>query len=231
MENDISKISNFLERAPKPCLDEYARAVVKAKVMKVARKDEKMIGFMRSAAGVATLSVGAKAMLKERIMNEIANQKRSIFDGAAIVFRKAVSAFLVFAMCIGLFGFLNISTHIAMAGSFTSIENFRGDVFVERGGETMVVSDDMRLYEGDAVYTSGNGWVSIKFLDDSVSRLKEDSGVLIKKLFRSDENSSVTNVEVEIEMGDVWSRVLNFAYGVESLFPLSDIPVAASPRY
>jgi len=228
MENDISKISNFLEKAPKPILDEYACAVVKAKVMKIARKDEKMIGFMRSAAGVATLSVGAKAMLKERIMNEIANQKRSIFDGVAVMFRKAVSAFLVFAMCIGLFGFLNISTHIAMAGSFTSIENFRGDVFVERGGERMVASDDMRLYEGDSVYTLNNGWVSIKFLDDSVSRLKEDSGVLIKKLFRSDENSSVTNVEVEVEMGDVWSRVLNlFEDGSDFSVKAGDIQASA----
>lgn len=209
MENDISKITSFLEKAEKPCLDEYARAVVKAKVMKVAKRDEKVIGYVKFASGAAVLSASSKAMLKERIMNEIANQKRSIFDGAAIVFRKAVSAFLVFAMCIGLFGFMNISVNIAMAGSFTSIENFRGDVFVERGGEKMTVSDDMRLYEGDSVYTSGNGWVSIKFLDDSVSRLKGDSGVLIKKLFRSSENSAITNVEVEVEMGDVWSRVLN----------------------
>jgi len=209
MENDISKISNFLETVEKPVLDEYRRGVVRAKVMKVAKRDEKVICFVKNASRAAALSPSRKAVIKEMIMGEIAAQKRSIFGGFAVLFRRAVSACLIFMMCFGLFGFLNVSTRIAMAGTFTSVENFRGEVFVERGGEKLAVSGDMKLFEGDVVSTSDNGWVSIKFLDDSVVRLKEGSEVSIKKLFRSDENFAVTNVEVEIGKGDMWSRVLN----------------------
>ena len=228
MKNDISKITNFLEGLDKPTLGEYERGVVRAKVMNVAKKDSKVVEFIKYAAKDAILSPSRKVAVKEMIMNEIASQKRSIFAGFAVMFRKTVSACLIFMMCFGLFGFLNISTQIAMAGSFTSIENFRGEVFVERGGEKVTVSDDMKLFEGDIVFTSDDGWVSIKFLDDSVVRLKEGSEVSIKKLFRSEENLAVTNVEVEIEKGDMWSRVLNlFEDGSDFSVKAGDIVASA----
>jgi len=170
-------------------------------------------------------------MMKERILSyiETAKQKRFSFGSALGLSKRLAGAFLAFLMVFSTFSFVGMDVNVASAESFTVIESLRGEVVIERAGEQYFASDEMELEEGDKVYTGENGWVSIKFLDDSVARLKEGSLITINKLFEDVENQSITNVEVEVAHGDMWTRVLNL-FEDESYFMVTAGDMEASTK-
>ena len=195
------------------------------------KQEWQLTDFVSRSVTDVVLTPYAKTMMKERILSyiETAKQKRFSFGSALGLSKRLAGAFLAFLMVFSTFSFVGMDVNVASAESFTVIESLRGEVVIERAGEQYFASDEMELEEGDKVYTGENGWVSIKFLDDSVARLKEGSLITINKLFEDVENQSITNVEVEVAHGDMWTRVLNL-FEDESYFMVTAGDMEASTK-
>ena len=222
MKGDLTEITGFLEGLDKPVLSEERKLQMKNRIMAHVRTTEQgttgqvsqegwVINYVRRVAGAVVLTPYQKVSMKERILSYISTAKQSkfAFTGAFDLGKRLVGAFLIVAMVMGIFNFAGGSINVASADSFTVIESLRGEVVVERGDDKYLAYDEMELREGDKVYTGEDGWVSIKFFDDSVVRLKKESVVKIDKLFEDPENNAVTSVEVEVNYGDMWTKVLS----------------------
>ncbi len=68
---------------------------------------------------------------------------------------------------------------------------------------------NMMIREKDIILTDSNSSASIKYHDDSISRLGEKSKVKVNKLFSHPKKKTFTVIEVEVVEGDVWNRVVN----------------------
>lgn len=214
--NEITGISGLMKGLDRPCLSLDSKIRMKSRIMaKISTTPQKQsFDVLRGVQGVASgvwLTDYQKLCMRERILSyiETAKQKKFMFGGALSLSKRLVGAFLVFAMVMGLFSYAGGNLNVASADSFTVIEDLRGEVVVERDGDNFFAYNDMELEEGDTVYTGEGGWVSIRFLDDSVARLKEGSLIKLSKLFENSDKGAVTNVEVEVSYGDMWARVLN----------------------
>ncbi|MFA4891281.1 MAG: DUF5667 domain-containing protein [Candidatus Gracilibacteria bacterium] len=220
MKGELTDITGFLEGLNKPVLSEEKKLQMKSRIMAYIRvadrasevsENESVISYIKKVAGLVGLTAYQRVTMKERILSYISTAKQSRFAwvGVLDLGKRLVGAFLIFAMVMGLFNFAGGSIQVASADSFTAIESLRGEVVIERAGDKYLAYDEMELEEGDKVYTGENGWVSIKFMDDSVARLREGSSVRIDKLFENPDNKSITNVEVEVDYGDMWTKVLS----------------------
>jgi hypothetical protein len=235
MTKEVNEITGWVKGLEKPSLSVEKKLEMKSRIMsqiKAHERSEKTVhAFVSNAVADVWLTPHTKAMMKERILDyiETAKQKRFSFGSVLNLSKRLTGAFLAFLMVFSTFSFVGVSVNVASADSFTVIESLRGEVVIERDGDQYFASDEMELEEGDKVYTGEDGWVSIKFLDDSVARLKEGSFITINKLFEDGENRSITNVEVEIAYGDMWSRVLNL-FGDESYFMVMAGDMEASTK-
>ena len=246
MDEDIIKIEKFLERLPKPIFEKGKKMVVRRHLVNQISEiksgvfggalnevlgETLILDAARESVSRISLSYSTKARMKERIISYVsAAKQQKFFLGQAMLFwKRAVSAFMIFVMMMGVFSFMSVDINVALADSFTVIEDVKGGVTVERDGQKQEAFPNMELREGDTISTSADGLVSIRFLDDSVSRLKGDSSINIKKLFEDPSNSALTNVEVEVNNGDVWSRVLNLFEG-DSSFVVKVGDISASTK-
>ena len=235
MKKDTNDIAGWIEGLERPSLSVEKKLEMKSRIMSHVRSHQKqewqLTDFVSRSVTDVVLTPYAKTMMKERILSyiETAKQKRFSFGSALGLSKRLAGAFLAFLMVFSTFSFVGMDVNVASAESFTVIESLRGEVVIERAGEQYFASDEMELEEGDKVYTGENGWVSIKFLDDSVARLKEGSLITINKLFEDVENQSITNVEVEVAHGDMWTRVLNL-FEDESYFMVTAGDMEASTK-
>ena len=235
MKKDTNDIAGWIEGLERPSLSVEKKLEMKSRIMSHVRSHQKqewqLTDFVSRSVTDVVLTPYAKTMMKERILSyiETAKQKRFSFGSALGLSKRLAGAFLAFLMVFSTFSFVGMDVNVASAESFTVIESLRGEGVIERAGEQYFASDEMELEEGDKVYTGENGWVSIKFLDDSVARLKEGSLITINKLFEDVENQSITNVEVEVAHGDMWTRVLNL-FEDESYFMVTAGDMEASTK-
>jgi len=214
MKEDFTDITGFLEGLDRPVLSDERKLQMKIRIMSHVRTSSQTDGvldYLKRAATSIALTTYQKVSMKERILSYVATAKQSRFawTGTLDLGKRLVGAFLIVAMVMGFFSFAGGNINIASADSFTAIDGLRGDVMVERGGDKYPAYDEMKLEEGDKVYTGEDGWVSIKLLDDSVARLKSGSVVIIDKLFKDSSNKAMTNVEVEVGYGEMWTKVLS----------------------
>jgi hypothetical protein len=235
MKKDTNDIAGLIKGLERPSLSVEKKLEMKARVMSHVKSHQKqewrLTDFVSRSVTDVVLTPYAKTMMKERILSyiETAKQQRFSFGSALSLSKRLAGAFLAFLMVFSTFSFVGVNVNVASADSFTVIESLRGEVVIERAGDRYFAADEMELEEGDKVYTGDNGWVSIKFLDDSVARLKEESFITINKLFEDVDNQSITNVEVEITYGDMWTRVLNL-FEDESYFMVTAGDMEASTK-
>ncbi|MBT3704508.1 hypothetical protein HOG17_01880 [Candidatus Peregrinibacteria bacterium] len=239
MKDKINEIEDWIHGLDKPVLSLERKEVMKNRIMhKISStsqsesfKQERGVSrLIKDVARDVWLTDYQRVCMKERIISyiETAKQNRFSFSSALGLTKRFVGAFLAFAMFMGLFNFAGGSLNVASADSFTVIEDMRGEVYVDRDGDQYMAYGEMKLEEGDRVYTGEDGWVSIKFLDDSVARLKEGSEISLSKLFEDSGGTVVTNVEVEIAHGDMWTRVFNlFEDGDSFVVKAGDVQATA----
>jgi len=124
----------------------------------------------------------------------------------------------MFLMFFGLFSFVNINTNVVRAASFTTLDDYNGDVVLYRGGDFINVAKGMRILEDDSLMTGEGSYATVKFFDDSVSRLDSLTEMVIKKLSKPTQSIVSSHVEVTVREGNVWSKVVNLLDEDDSSF-------------
>lgn len=125
--------------------------------------------------------------------------------------KRVIGGVMVFTLVFTLFNFVEVENRVAMAEEFTVLQEFSGEVRVMRDGEIIMGRKNMKLMEKDAVVTGENGYASIVFFDDSVSRLSRNTSVTLSRLSLDIQKES--RVQVDLGNGVLWTRVLNLVDG------------------
>lgn len=131
------------------------------------------------------------------------------FFGVPRGLRAGVASVVTFAMLLGLFVVAPIELRMTRAAKWTFLESVVGEVYVNRDGKVMYVDNDFSLQEGDLIFTRDKSAVTIRYLDDSVTRLGPDTSLEIKKLYVRPDNAVKTNVELSLIGGQLWASVYN----------------------
>lgn len=213
--DDLSKLAEKLKGLKKPSLDEKKNFLIKYSVMSKA----KVFGNKILAEKIADvskdveLSTHQKVLIKENIFEEIENrQSRRSWSLGGILWgasKKVVSAAVMFVMVVGLFSYFNLDTQVVRAHNFTKLGSFTGDVKVYRNGEPVAVFVGMEIKENDKLITGPDAVAVIEYHDDSITRLSEETEIVINELDYEAEDVSKTYVEIDVKEGKVWSKVVN----------------------
>jgi len=116
---------------------------------------------------------------------------------------------------------------VVEASSFTTLEYSEGDVQVLRDGREIGVLPGMEIMEKDVILTD-EGTAVVKYLDDSVTRLANNTRVYVKELQRG--NLAIdTKVKIFVNEGTVWSKVVNL-YDSKSSFSIESDDVLTSAK-
>ncbi|MBT7736828.1 hypothetical protein HN709_04005 [Candidatus Peregrinibacteria bacterium] len=209
IDPEMEKLGELIRQVKKPALSDERKNLLKSQIIKNAPKP--LFVYLKDIVASVVLSPERKAMLKERILTAVeGHSQKSFFWSNFFMFQKKfVSAMLVFAIGLGFFSFTSADVGVVHADTFTTLSDFNGDVVVERGGKNIELERGMRIFEKDTVRTGENGFASIAFFDDSVSRLSSETEVSVDQLVRPDDSYSKSYVEISLESGEMWSRVVN----------------------
>jgi hypothetical protein len=206
---EINKLEKTLAAVEKPVISGERKQLMKSRLLK--KIDAPVADYVSSFAEVFVLDAVTKAAIKEKVFAVIERQRSSRFVlGGLLSFSKkfASTALVMILSFFGVFSFLG-SGNVVMAETFTILDDFNGEVWVKRGSVVMSAEPGMRIYEKDKVITGEDSLATVKYFDDSVSRLSENTELNINKLFRPSGSSVKSYVEVSLEDGVLWSKVVN----------------------
>lgn len=152
-----------------------------------------------------------KMRIKERVFAYIENhsQKRFFWANFFVWQKRFAAVLLLFLMMFAAVSYFGVSPKMVFAGTITTLDEFNGDVEIFRVGKSIDLKEGMEILEKDRVVTQQNGSATIKFFDDTVSRLSDSTSLSVEKLFKLEGSAAKTYVEVEVLEGEVWSRVVN----------------------
>lgn len=221
-KSELEALIARLESGDKPMLSLENKEAMKQRLMAKVRITPhvrlcadssifSLAGAVRFLAQKVQMTNVQKAEVKERVTEGIekVSQKRFFLSNYFSLMRKMASASLLLALGFGLFSFMTATTNVVQAGTFTMLESFNGTVFVKRGNDTLRLKAGMPLMENDELITSADGTAVIRYFDNSVSRMDNDTQLQIKRLAKPAYNSVDTHVEISLISGKIWSRVLN----------------------
>ncbi|MBP9771102.1 FecR domain-containing protein [Candidatus Gracilibacteria bacterium] len=219
-KSGLEELMARLESSAKPNLDSARKDAMKQRLMSKIKLSShqqvdhsifSLVGAVRVLAEKVELSAVKKAEMKERIMERIeqAPQTSFFFSNYFSMMKRMVSATLILAISFGMLSFLSVDTYVVSAGTFTTLDSFKGDVSIQRSQSLIPANVGMALMENDKLITGANGSAEIRYFDNSVSRMSNNTEVQINKLVSPNDNSVNTYVEVSLVEGQVWSRVLN----------------------
>jgi hypothetical protein len=124
-------------------------------------------------------------------------------------FKTTVATFVLFVTGLSILAVAPLDPGLTKASKWTFLEDVRGEVYVNRGGQILAVDKEFALEEGDLLITRADSFVVVRFLDDSVARLGENTSLEVKKLYVSPENMSQTQIELSLIDGQAWTNVVN----------------------
>jgi len=171
---------------------------------------------IRETGEQTRLSIPERVYMKERLLSFIS---RTNWLGLAFgpfrglrsprFFKTALSsALLLFFVFTSVFVF-PLQVPLTYAARLTYIDDFSGDAYVLRSGKVLDAQKYFSLQEGDVLMTKENSSITVRFFDDSVSRLDSNTQVEVKRLYSEPFNSVATQVELLLTDGHIWIRVLN----------------------
>lgn len=219
---EFEKVKAVLEGLEKPILEESRKLFIKNRIL--SKIDAPVASFVRSSADKVQLGFVERASIKERVFAfiEANEQKRFSLRNLLVLPKRLMSGALMFVMAFGMFSFVNVETGVVMADTFTTLDAFDGDVVVERNGDYVSVEVGMSIFEKDKVLTGDGASATVRYFDDSISRLSENTEVVVNKLFRPAGSMVRSYVEISIEKGVVWSKVVNLVERSSSFVVVAD---------
>lgn len=205
---------------PRPILNHDRKEAMKCHIFEQIKlaEDKRMpfsfmsiINAIKEAVKNLKLSPYKRAAVKEHILAMIeTHSQRTFFWSNFFAFsRRLVSATLVLVIAFGLFTFMNVQVGVVRAATFTTLGSFSGGVLIEREGEFIDAEAGMQILENDQIITGENGTAVLEYFDDSVSRLANNTHLVVYKLAKPRANSIATYVEIDLLDGTLWSKVVN----------------------
>ncbi|MFA6521398.1 MAG: DUF5667 domain-containing protein [Candidatus Gracilibacteria bacterium] len=239
---EFSQLEEKLKLCRDIKLSDEKQARMKSFIMsslKEKKTEEEAFGFSRLISKIkevsSTLTPDAmfRANLKEKLLTlaEFGRMKRSFnFFGWMKGTRKLGAAIVV-----ALFVFVtvfNFTFNIEKvdASYLTLLEEVSGDVYVIRDGNEILGTSQLLLRADDVIKTGPGSKAVIRFLDQSISRLDENTEIKISKLFVNPYNKTETAVEVILTEGRVWARVVNLIDNISSFQVKSKNTVAVAKK-
>ncbi|MBI5151982.1 FecR domain-containing protein [Candidatus Peregrinibacteria bacterium] len=216
-QKDIEGIESALHKMRKPLFDARKKEAVKAHLLSAIKNQKTQIAPVSMAvleeqvksAGLSVRLAGyMKAMIKERIFSEIEKTVDMfwLFKTKFIFKKVATYALVAIIMVTGVFSFIT-RPEAAFAHPTSVLREIEGDVVVLRAGQTLVAQEDFVLYQNDIIDTR-DGTATIKYFDNSVSRLNKNTKITLSKLF-SDDKALITKIELNFDSGEAWSMVFD----------------------
>lgn len=214
---EIEGIELALRKMRKPLFDVRRKEAVKAHLLNAIKNNQTQIAPVSMAVleeqvkrvGLSVrLKDYLKAMIKERIFNEIERTAGFFWlFRTKFIFKKAVTyALVAVIVATGVFSFVT-RPEAAFAHPASVLREIQGNVVVLRAGQTLVPQEDFVLYQNDIIETRA-GTATIKYFDNSVSRLNKNTKITLSKLF-SDDKALITKVELNFDSGEAWSMVFD----------------------
>lgn len=170
-----------------------------------------MLRAVRAVAVGRLLSGYQKKMLLANVMARTGRVKWSWQSGFWLFrnWRSSLASLLVFVMVLTSLMVVPMDLRVTRASKWTFLEKVDGEAFVNRNDKIIPVYADFALQEGDMIFTSDEGFVTIRYLDDSVTRLGENTTVTINRLYVRPDNAVQTEVKVQLLGGYLWASVYN----------------------
>ncbi|PIZ75326.1 hypothetical protein COY05_04295 [Candidatus Peregrinibacteria bacterium CG_4_10_14_0_2_um_filter_38_24] len=208
-EKETDRVEKILAAVAVPSLDARAKARLKGRIF--MRLDYPIVESLRKAASNTHVSFYDAVRIKEAVFAVITQKKQKWFfwENFFALQKKVFAGVLAVLMSFSVFSFMTFDFSVARADSFTVLNSYKGYVSVLRDGKVLSVSENMKLEEKDQVVTGDDGYAAIKFFDDSMSRLANDTVVVLNKLDKVDDSKVRSYVEVSLKEGRLWTRVLN----------------------
>lgn len=198
------------------------------KIENIEQKELKLSSVVRNLSNEFMVDSVTKARIKESLLTKIETVPvRGAFWQKFLAFnKKFVSAMVLFVMTFSFVTVLSTEVRVVSAESFTTLQNFEGDVMIMRNGMLMNVEMGMQLMENDIVSTGVDGFLSIEYFDNSVTRLASNTEIILNRL--DEENEVSSKVEVVVTDGQMWSKVVNLVD--DSYFSVKTDNVSAQSR-
>lgn len=174
----------------------------------------RVLGSQMSEVGEkVALTVPERVRMKERIFSFIQKSNWMGFRFGLLhsprFLRAALSSAMLLFFVVSSVLVFPFQVPLTYAARLTYIEEVSGQVFVLRSGKLIDAKKDFSLEEGDILITNAESYVTVRFFDDSVSRLDANTQLEVKRLYSEPFNPVATQVELMLEEGHVWTRVLN----------------------
>lgn len=151
-----------------------------------------------------------RVLLREKLITLLQAQYRGAFPLPRFLrLRKLFAVGLAFVFVFTIVFQFGFGIDRVEASYVTVLDEAVGDVNVFREGREIQVTMGLLLVGEDIVRTGAGSKAAIRFLDQSLTRLDENTEVKISKLFINPGNKSQTIVELILHRGRVWARVIN----------------------
>lgn len=221
-DSEFDSLEQELAKLSKPQISDVEKRAVRDQLMlRVERRDQteylplslrKLARVIQRKGHEVSIPAWASALLKERILDYVelsrSWREEQRFEQGWGTLRTGIATLLLFVFATSAVLIVPFKAPTAFART-TYLDDVSGDVKVLRNSSVFKGETMMPLKEGDKVMTEEGGAVTIHFFDDSLSRLAEKTSVQVKRLYAEPLRSAVTHVEVELEGGRMWTRVVN----------------------
>lgn len=211
MKNDqFAHLEEDLKALNKSMLSDSRKNEMKTKLFERIVAEEKLVNDLALASERIVMDRTRKAEVKESMLEKIGDMVTGIFSWQNLLAfnKKLVGSALALAMFFSVFLYLQPASNFVSASEISFVNSFNGQVWVYRDGEMHEVSVGFEVEEGDEIITSEDGEVEIYFFDDSAARVAPNSKLSVKQLSEWKDNAG-TYVEISVESGRVWSKVVN----------------------
>lgn len=229
------ELKNALRSAADGLYFEKKLDVKTAILSKAQAEQQPLVAALKILGKKITLGAQAKWLIKEILIARAGQDKkwRFAFDWSSILnsnwkrYGALATAFMfVFGLVLWPWQW---TVDSALAANYAVLEQLAGDVKVNRNGVNLTGYMGMVLVEGDQIKSASSAKAELRFGNDNVVRLGENSKILLSKLTVVDEHYPVVNFE--LLDGESWVRVFNVP-GSEAEFEVkvNDLVVSANNR-
>lgn len=212
------KLEEILKRCSNVSMSDDRRLRMRQQILRgitMKREEEAgfavLIGKLKQLAEQISPKEYFRVLLKEKLMVLSQYQHQTSFwnmfqnRGARRAFASVLAFVFVFTV---LFNFTFRIDRVE-ASVLTVLESMSGEVLVVRDGKEISAAAGFVLKADDIIATGSDSKAEIRFLDQSVSRLDENTEIKISRLFVNPLNKTETIVEVIVHHGRIWARVIN----------------------
>lgn len=209
MNNNNISLESAIRVLKKPSLSDDKKLSMKLNIMD--NIDASLTYGIKAVVQGFVLDSYKRAKVKERVFSSIDNYIVSKINWTNFFgfHKKLLSGMLLVMMVFSFAVFINVDMNVVRAQTFTTLDEFSGTVVVQRDGIYMDLKGGMKILEKDKIVTGNDGKATVRFFDDSLTRLSADTSLHIDSLVRPDNSSVRSYVEVDLSRGTLWGYVMN----------------------